>query len=100
MNFKLCFNIKGNIKGLFWSKSKLNQSKFEKYSSFHTIDWLRDLAKDRFRHRWLIKEKEKGQLINTTFKGRMSGLGYICTDCFKKRGEKPVDYSEMEQLNY
>jgi hypothetical protein len=45
-------------------------------------------------------EKEKGQLINTTFKGRMSGLGYICTDCFKKRGEKPVDYSEMEQLNY
>lgn len=35
----------------------------EKYANFHTIDWLRDLSKDRFRHRWIQREKEYGQLF-------------------------------------
>jgi len=25
------------------------------YSDFHTIDWLKDIAKDRLRHRSIIK---------------------------------------------
>ena len=35
----------------------------ERYSNFHTIDWLRDLTKDRLRHRWILKEKAKGHLF-------------------------------------
>lgn len=36
----------------------------EKYSNFHTIDWLRDLLKDKFRHRWLKMQKEKGNWLD------------------------------------
>lgn len=33
------------------------------YSDFHTIDWLKDIAKDRLRHRSIIK-KRKGTIPN------------------------------------
>lgn len=36
----------------------------EKYANFHTIDWLRDLLKDKFRHRWILKQKEKGNWLD------------------------------------
>ena len=36
----------------------------EKYSNFHTIDWLRDLLKDKFRHRWIKTQKEKGNWLD------------------------------------
>lgn len=28
---------------------------FSGYSDFHTIDWQRDLARDRMRHRYIVK---------------------------------------------
>ncbi|XP_041358696.1 H(+)/Cl(-) exchange transporter 4-like isoform X2 [Gigantopelta aegis] len=30
------------------------------YDDFHTIDWLRDIARDRMRHRHIIKKKNEG----------------------------------------
>ncbi|BFZ15227.1 hypothetical protein BsWGS_18266 [Bradybaena similaris] len=34
--------------------------KFSKYDDFHTIDWLQDIARDRMRHRHLIKKRKEG----------------------------------------
>jgi len=30
------------------------------YDDFHTIDWLRDVARDRMRHRQVVKKKQDG----------------------------------------
>ena len=30
------------------------------YDDFHTIDWLRDIARDRMRHRAITKKKQEG----------------------------------------
>lgn len=30
---------------------------FSGYSDFHTIDWQRDLARDRMRHRYIVKRR-------------------------------------------
>ena len=30
------------------------------YEDFHTIDWLRDIARDRMRHRHIIKKQQEG----------------------------------------
>ena len=32
------------------------------YEDFHTIDWLRDVARDRMRHRQVTKKKQDGCL--------------------------------------
>ena len=29
------------------------------YDDFHTIDWLRDIARDRNRHRQIVKKKQE-----------------------------------------
>ncbi len=34
-----------------------------RYGNFHTIDWLKDQAKDRYRHRWLRQEKLNGNIF-------------------------------------
>lgn len=31
---------------------------FSKYDDFHTIDWPRDLARDRMRHKYIDSQKE------------------------------------------
>lgn len=31
---------------------------FSGYSDFHTIDWLKDLARDRMRHRYITKKQQ------------------------------------------
>lgn len=28
------------------------------YDDFHTIDWQRDIARDRMRHRYIVKKKQ------------------------------------------
>lgn len=68
----------------------------EKYSNFHTIDWLRDLLKDKFRHRWIKAQKEKGnwldkvQALHDAFSGWFLvlliglGSGRICLIKFYK----------------
>lgn len=47
-----------------------------RYGDFHTIDWQRDLARDRLRHKFILRRME-------TFWGRLYGLwdagsGWIC----------------------
>ena len=32
------------------------------YDDFHTIDWLRDIARDRMRHRYIVKRKKESLL--------------------------------------
>jgi chloride channel 3/4/5 len=32
----------------------------QKYDDFHTIDWQRDLARDRLRHKYVVKRKDVG----------------------------------------
>ena len=45
----------------------------------------------------IFTETEKGQLVTVRNKdGRPVGLGFICVDCFKKKGEDAsINYSEM-----
>jgi len=30
------------------------------YDDFHTIDWLRDISRDRMRHRHIVKRRQEG----------------------------------------
>ena len=32
------------------------------YDDFHTIDWLRDISRDRMRHRHIVKRRKEGCL--------------------------------------
>ncbi len=43
-----------------FSAATVQINKTEKYGNFHTIDWMRDITKDRFRNSWLQKETKKG----------------------------------------
>uniref|UniRef100_A0A8R1IPN5 Uncharacterized protein n=1 Tax=Caenorhabditis japonica TaxID=281687 RepID=A0A8R1IPN5_CAEJA len=36
---------------------------FSKYGDFHTIDWQRDLARDRLRHKMIAKKKLDPNII-------------------------------------
>jgi hypothetical protein len=73
-------------KKLFSSSTSPNNSgsssnspvKAEKYGNFHTIDWLRDLAKDRFRHRWIVKEKNHGRWFEKIRAFHDACSGWFC----------------------
>lgn len=62
-------------KSMTRSQSKIRS---ERYGNFHTIDWLRDLAKDRFRHKWIIKEAERGFLFEKIQALFDSVSGWFC----------------------
>lgn len=47
------------------------------YDDFHTIDWLKDLARDRFRHR-IIMRRRKESLWQTLVTLHDSWSGWIC----------------------
>lgn len=47
------------------------------YDDFHTIDWLKDLARDRFRHR-IIQRRRKESLWQTIVTLHDSWSGWIC----------------------
>lgn len=47
------------------------------YSDFHTIDWLKDLARDRFRHR-IIHKKRKDSWISKLAMYHDSWSGWLC----------------------
>ena len=65
-------------KNLFSSGRQKQNVKAEKYGNFHTIDWLRDLVKDRFRHRWLMKEKRRGKLFEKVQAWHDACSGWFC----------------------
>jgi len=47
------------------------------YDDFHTIDWLKDLARDRFRHR-IIQKKHKDSIIQKLIMYHDSWSGWLC----------------------
>jgi hypothetical protein len=47
------------------------------YDDFHTIDWLKDLARDRFRHR-IIQKKKKENIWQQIVTLHDSWSGWIC----------------------
>ena len=47
------------------------------YDDFHTIDWVRDLARDRLRHR-LLKSKQKVGWCGTTKMWLEASTGWLC----------------------
>ncbi|VDP01675.1 unnamed protein product [Soboliphyme baturini] len=50
---------------------------FGQYDDFHTIDWQRDLARDRLRHKFVLKKSRESicNLISGIFD---AGSGWIC----------------------
>jgi hypothetical protein len=48
---------------LFSRHDNIILQKTGRYGNFHTIDWLKDQAKDRYRHRWLREEKQNGHFF-------------------------------------
>ena len=42
------------------------------YDDFHTIDWLKDLSRDRFRHR-ILQKRKKDIFINSKYDKIMNG---------------------------
>lgn len=47
---------------------------FSGYSDFHTIDWQKDLARDRMRHRYIIKRRQNS--LWELIKVRSSGSSF------------------------
>lgn len=47
------------------------------YEDFHTIDWLRDIARDRMRHRQIQKRKEEG-CLQEVYSAHDAWSGWIC----------------------
>ena len=52
-----------SIGKLFGRPDNLVMQQSGRYGNFHTIDWLKDQAKDRYRHRWLREEKQNGHVL-------------------------------------
>lgn len=47
------------------------------YEDFHTIDWQRDIAKDRMRHRYIIKKKQDS-ILNLLKGAHDAWSGWLC----------------------
>ncbi|XP_076069932.1 chloride channel protein 3 isoform X2 [Oratosquilla oratoria] len=47
------------------------------YDDFHTIDWQRDIARDRMRHRHIIKKK-KNSILDWIISGHDAWSGWLC----------------------
>ena len=48
-----------------------------RYSDFHTIDWLRDIARDRVRHRGIVKKK-RGSILDQIKSLFDAASGWLC----------------------
>ena len=55
-------NIYLGSKNLMESPGVQEESTKTHYDDFHTIDWLKDLARDRFRHR-IIQRRRKESIL-------------------------------------
>ncbi|ESO94097.1 hypothetical protein LOTGIDRAFT_145169 [Lottia gigantea] len=47
------------------------------YEDFHTIDWLRDIARDRMRHRHIVKKRQDG-CFNKVKSAHDAWSGWVC----------------------
>ena len=48
------------------------------YDDFHTIDWLRDISRDRIRHRHVAKKKKEGGRFEMLKAVHDASSGWIC----------------------
>jgi chloride channel 3/4/5 len=48
------------------------------YDDFHTIDWLRDIARDRHRHREILKKRQSGGCIDKLKSAHDAWSGWVC----------------------
>jgi hypothetical protein len=48
------------------------------YEDFHTIDWLRDMARDRQRHRQLARRQHQGSIFQKLKAVQDASSGWIC----------------------
>ncbi|KAH6936346.1 hypothetical protein HPB50_016208 [Hyalomma asiaticum] len=48
------------------------------YEDFHTIDWQRDLARDRMRHRLIVKRRGQGGLVELLVGFHDAWSGWLC----------------------
>ncbi|CAJ0958722.1 unnamed protein product, partial [Mesorhabditis belari] len=73
------FNSNGIDKDLEEEESPLDNipAIFSKYGDFHTIDWQRDLARDRLRHK-LITNKKRDWPLGLLGSAWDSGAGWLC----------------------
>ena len=47
------------------------------YDDFHTIDWQRDIARDRMRHRYIVKKKQES-LMDLIKGAHDAWSGWVC----------------------
>ena len=47
------------------------------YDDFHTIDWQRDIARDRTRHRYIVKKKQES-LLDLVRGAHDAWSGWVC----------------------
>uniref|UniRef100_A0A646QE68 Chloride channel protein n=1 Tax=Hemiscolopendra marginata TaxID=943146 RepID=A0A646QE68_9MYRI len=47
------------------------------YDDFHTIDWIRDIARDRMRHRYILKKKHES-IFNLVKGAHDAWSGWLC----------------------
>lgn len=57
---------------------------FSGYSDFHTIDWQRDLARDRMRHRYIVKRRQNSiwELVKVSAAGCLEIIHIIFLSSF------------------
>ncbi|XP_064636222.1 H(+)/Cl(-) exchange transporter 4-like isoform X2 [Lineus longissimus] len=48
------------------------------YDDFHTIDWLRDIARDRHRHREIVKKRAAGGCLDKLKSAHDAWSGWVC----------------------
>lgn len=56
----------------------LGPSTVAQYEDFHTIDWQRDLARDRMRHRLIVKRRGQGGLLELARGFHDAWSGWLC----------------------
>jgi hypothetical protein len=78
MNAHYKFNLVKRKNSIFKPEEHIPLSSANKYENFHTIDWLRDLTKDRYRHRWLERQKANGGLLEHIQKLNDAWAGWMC----------------------
>ena len=50
------------------------------YDDFHTIDWQRDIARDRMRHRFIVK-KQQNSILDLLRGAHDAWSGWLCVLC-------------------
>lgn len=66
-----------NTTGMSSSVDDLPEPGMGQYDDFHTIDWQRDIARDRMRHRHIIKKK-KNSLCDLIRGAHDAWSGWLC----------------------